>query len=192
MPRPKVFCIGFHKTGTSSMGRALELLGYRVCGPVGTRAPDIATKALPLALAEAERHDAFQDNPWPVLFRELDARYPGSKFVLTLRPETEWLASACRHFGSESTPMREWIYGAGAPLGNEARYRERYARHEREVREHFARRPDDLLVLELPDADPWAKLCPFLGVARPAVEFPWLNREARPTWRARLRRLLAR
>ncbi len=28
--RPKVFGIGFHKTGTTSLGRALRALGYRV------------------------------------------------------------------------------------------------------------------------------------------------------------------
>ncbi|MEE2776427.1 MAG: sulfotransferase [Acidobacteriota bacterium] len=29
----KVFGIGFHKTGTSSLGAALEVLGYRVRAP---------------------------------------------------------------------------------------------------------------------------------------------------------------
>ena len=174
------------------MGRALELLGYRVCGPVGTRDPDIARKALALALTESERHDAFQDNPWPVLFREMDERHPGSKFVLTLRPAADWIRSACAHFGHESTPMRAWIYGAGAPLGNEQRYLERYGRHERDVRAHFAARPADLLVLALPDPDPWAKLCPFLGAPRPAARFPWINRDARRSWRTRLRGLLRR
>jgi hypothetical protein len=32
MPR-KAFCIGFHKTGTTSLKRALEKLRYRVAGP---------------------------------------------------------------------------------------------------------------------------------------------------------------
>ena len=30
--KAKVFCVGFHKTGTSSMGVLLERLGYRVQG----------------------------------------------------------------------------------------------------------------------------------------------------------------
>ena len=28
----KYFVIGFHKTGTSSMGKALQIVGFRVCG----------------------------------------------------------------------------------------------------------------------------------------------------------------
>ncbi|MYB38984.1 MAG: hypothetical protein F4Y26_16695 [Gammaproteobacteria bacterium] len=42
---PKVFEIGFDKTGTKSLGAALGILGYRVCGPVGAKDPDIAPKA---------------------------------------------------------------------------------------------------------------------------------------------------
>jgi UDP-N-acetylmuramate-alanine ligase len=38
----KVFCIGFHKTGTTSLAVALKTLGYRVTGPNGVHDPDIA------------------------------------------------------------------------------------------------------------------------------------------------------
>ena len=111
--KPKVFCVGFHKTGTKSLARALEILGYRVTGPNGARDPRIAERALPMALDIASRFDAFNDNPWSVLFRELDAAFPGSRFILTLRAPDSWIDSVVRHFGDERTPMREWIYGAG-------------------------------------------------------------------------------
>ena len=42
MTNPKVFGIGFHKTGKTSLGHALERLGYRVAGPQGIRCPKIA------------------------------------------------------------------------------------------------------------------------------------------------------
>ena len=32
MKNQKVFCIGFHKTGTTSMRDALNILGYKVAG----------------------------------------------------------------------------------------------------------------------------------------------------------------
>ncbi len=32
-PRGKIFCVGFQKTGTSTLARALQLLGYSVTGP---------------------------------------------------------------------------------------------------------------------------------------------------------------
>jgi hypothetical protein len=173
--RPKVLCVGFHKTGTSSLGAALDRLGYRVGGPFGIRDPDIGERALDLALTRLDRFDAVRDNPWPLLFRELDERVPAGRFVLTVRAEDAWWASVVAHFGGTTTPMRQWIYGAGDPLGHEARYRERYRRHNEAVRDHFASRPADLLVLHLDRGDGWAQLCPFLGVDEPASTFPHAN-----------------
>ena len=40
----KVFCIGAHKTGTTSLEVALRKLGYRVRGSFGTKDPDIARR----------------------------------------------------------------------------------------------------------------------------------------------------
>ena len=113
--RPKVFCVGFHKTGTKSLGAALATLGYRVAGPRGTLDPQIATNALPLALRLAGDFDAFQDNPWPILFKELDAAFPGSRFILTLREPAAWIASVVRHFGHATSPMRSAARIAGDP-----------------------------------------------------------------------------
>jgi hypothetical protein len=174
--RPKVFCIGFHKTGTTSLATALTTLGYRVTGPNGIRDPDIATNALPMALRLVEEFDAFQDNPWPVLFRQLDESVPGSRFILTLRPASSWIESQVRHFGKLSTPMREWIYGAGCPEGNEDLYLRRYDSHNREVLDYFGRRPQDLLVMELERGQGWSELCGFLGCATPSLPFPHENR----------------
>jgi hypothetical protein len=36
---PKIFATGFHKTGTTSLADALELIGYNVCGGIGLRDP---------------------------------------------------------------------------------------------------------------------------------------------------------
>jgi hypothetical protein len=177
-PRPKVFCIGFHKTGTKSLAAALRVLGYRVTGMNAGRDPDIVANALPRALALAERFDAFQDNPWPLLFREMDAHFPGSRFVLTHRAPEAWIASVVRHFGTGDSPMRRWIYGedAGSPVGHEARYLARYARHRAEVRAHFRDRPGDLLEIDVTAGDGWAPLCGFLGEPVPDVPFPHANR----------------
>ena len=105
----KVFCIGFHKTGTTSLAVALERLGYRVTGPDGVYDPAIARNAKALAARLVPRYDAFRDNPWPVLFRELDALARGSKFILTVRDADGSLRSQVRHFGKKSSPMRQWI-----------------------------------------------------------------------------------
>lgn len=177
MTKKKVFGIGFHKTGTKSLGAALERLGYRTCGPRWAQQDDIAETALPRALAEVPLFDAFQDNPWPILFRELDHHFPDSKFILTLSPTEDWIARAIKYFGAKQTPMRHWIYGAGSPLGNEQTYIDRYEAHNRAVQAHFRTRPDQLLVMPLITTPQWEPLCDFLGVETPVGQpFPHKNR----------------
>lgn len=173
--RSKIFCVGFHRTGTSSLRGALERLGYRVCGSVATEDPDISVRVREIAFDLLDRYDAFEDNPWPILYRELDARCPGSRFILTIRPADAWVRSVSRFFGTKSTPMREWIYGAGSPIGNEARYRERFERHNAEVLHYFRDRPDDLLILRITEGEGWRELCGFLGHEVPGEEFPHVH-----------------
>jgi hypothetical protein len=149
-----------------------------VGGPFGVRDPDIAATALAEARRRLVTVDAVQDNPWPLLYRELDAELPGSRFILTVRPTDAWWQSVAGHFGGRSTPMREWIYGPGAgdPSGHEAVYRARYERHNAEVRTHFADRPGDLLVLRLVEGEGWPELCAFLDRPVPDAPFPHTNR----------------
>lgn len=172
----KVFGIGFHKTGTTSLAKALKILGYRVTGRFGVDDPDISRKADTLAYRIAEQYDAFQDNPWPVLYREMDNRFPGSKFILTVRPANAWINSVVDHFDTGTTPMREWIYGTGSPRGNEATYLRRYNQHNREILEYFRDREDDLLVMRITEGEGWERLCAFLGKVVPPLPFPHANR----------------
>ena len=172
----KVFCVGFHKTGTKSLGQALRVLGYRVTGPNGAREPDIDAHALSMALALATEFDAFNDNPWSVLYKELDATFPGSRFILTVRPTNRWIASVVGYFGDKETPMRKWIYGHGSPRGNEAEYISRYNQHNHDVITYFSGRDKDLLLMNLEDGDGWEKLCGFLGSPIPDAPFPQVNR----------------
>jgi hypothetical protein len=138
--------------------------------------PRIATEAFDIASRLVEQFDAFQDNPWPMLYLELDRRYPGSKFILTVRPSDEWIGSVVSHFGGSTTPMREWIYGAGDPRGHETLYVETCERHNAGVLRHFQNRPNDLLVLRITAGDGWGALCPFLGVEAPLTDFPHVNK----------------
>jgi hypothetical protein len=173
----KVFCIGFHKTGTTTMRDALRILGYRVTGPNGVRDPDIAEKLEAMVDALAEEYDAFQDNPWPLVYQRMDARYPGAKFILTVRDPDRWIASNAGHFQDAETPMRKLIYGsaAGSPQGNEALYKARMLRHNEEVLAYFKARPDDLLVLDISKDGQWEAICHFLGEPVPGAPFPHAN-----------------
>jgi hypothetical protein len=173
----KVFGIGAARTGTSSLGRAFVLLGFRHTSwdpelwdafERGEREPIFAV---------ADRYETFEDGPWNGrdLYRELDARYPRSKFVLTNRDPESWLRSHERHFSSEGSrriPSRYWIHDYASRRDEILRDYE--ARNE-EVIAHFATRPDGLLVLDVVGGEGWERLCPFLGLDPPDEPFPHFN-----------------
>lgn len=187
----KVIGVGMHKTGTKSLASALRTLGYRVTGAFGIDDVSIASNPLPTAVETLRHYDAAQDNPWPFIYRELDAALQGSKFILTRRDPDDWIDSVLHHFGGKSTPMREWIYGVGDPVGNEDRYLEVYHRHNEEVRDYFAGRPDDFLTLDIDGAD-WSSLCGFLNLPVPSIEFPHANSRQHRKESRRLTRRLSR
>jgi hypothetical protein len=173
----KVFSIGFHKTGTTSLEVVLRKLGLRICGNVGKDNPYISVAARDIAFTLLEHFDAFRDNPWTVLFRDLDQACPESKFILTVRSPERWIQSVLNAFGGQSTPMREWIYEVGNPIGNETLYLRRYLKHLDDVCAYFKGQPEKLLVINVTE-DPLAidKICTFIGKAKPMDRFPWENR----------------
>lgn len=161
------------------MGSALRTLGYSVIGARGSRDPNIAINAFKIVEELGPQYDAFQDNPWAILYEYLDQKYPGSKFILTVRDSESWLKSAVSYFGNTSTPMREWIYGYGNPIGHEREWVQRYERHNREVRGYFGKRMGtDFLEMDLTRGHGWQQLCPFLGI--PLVrDIPFPRRNSR-------------
>ncbi len=178
--RRKVFCIGFHETGTSALKSALTRLGYRVTGPNGTKDPEIAQKLHRVTKRLSEEYEAFVDNPWPLVYRQMDELHPDARFILSVREAKPWIDSLVARFGDKSTPMRELVYGTGcgAPLGNEALYRETVVRHNGEVKEYFASRPGHLLVVDLYKGGGWPEICGFLGHVEPTAPFPSPGRTA--------------
>lgn len=174
--RQRVFAIGWQKTGTTTIGHALIALGYKVIGCRLDLAWSLLEDNREPALALMECFDACQDVPWAALFRDLDARFPGSKFILTSRDEMSWLDSARRHFKSSDIPLHRWLYGEGRLVGNENLYLEKYRQHNEAVRSYFADREADLLQLKLEDGLDWQPLCSFLGVDAPDRSFPHENK----------------
>ena len=114
--RPKVFCVGFQKTGTTSLYAALTRLGWRTAAVVGRglSAEELRAQAKDLCIETARRFDAAEDMPWPLFYRELDAAFPDSKFILTLRESESWYRSVLDHFGATPDEMHKFVYGDGA------------------------------------------------------------------------------
>jgi len=99
----KVFCIGFPKTGTTTMEKLLFQFGFKL----GDQAvAEILAfdwgirKDTDRIIKYCYTADAFQDSPfgYPELYKKLDKAFPGSKFILTVRDTPEsWYTSMVKY-----------------------------------------------------------------------------------------------
>jgi hypothetical protein len=181
-PPPKVFCVGWQKTGTKSINLALRFLGYRGA----SWNPELfyrwhEGKAEKL-IAASYLADAFDDLPWTLAFRELDAAHPDAKFVLTTRPADAWLPSLQSHIARSPRWVGHYlIYGSYDPVADADRHLAVYLAHNEAVRDYFRNRPGKLLELSIGQGDEWARLCGFLGRREvPQIPFPHVNSKAQP------------
>ena len=189
LPIPtRIFGIGMQKTATTSLNHALLKLGYDSAHWKSAH----WAKALWDEMKEdgrsttLEKHYALCDLPIPILFRELDAAYPGSKFILTLRNEDEWIESVRTHWSNKNPWRAQWDHDPFTHTIHREVYgrvkfdaeimRERYRRHNAEVLEHFKDRPRDLLVMNMSAGAGWYELCGFLRKPIPNVPYPRENK----------------
>lgn len=181
MAKQKVFGIGWAKTGTTTLGHCLRLLGFRHVGQRLDLVPAYASGDFRAALDIAAGADAFEDWPWILIYRELDQAFPKSKFILTTRDPQVWLRSYRNmlHNQGLATEKMNWIrrtlYGLSFPEVKDAELLERFEKHNREVQDYFARR-DSLLVVDWEKGHGWTEICSFLGTRCPDQKFPHENR----------------
>lgn len=169
----RVFGIGMSKTGTTTLASCLEVLGF---GPHKSYDPTLKAAlkepgGIERILKVAERYRSFEDSPWCHVYRQLDERFPGSKFILTLRKDSLTHAKSSWNHGVRGGTRR------GTYTEEYAKKKIRvYEKHNADVREYFKDRPQDLLVLCWENGDGWELLCPFLGVPVPDIPIPHDNR----------------
>jgi 3'-phosphoadenosine 5'-phosphosulfate (PAPS) 3'-phosphatase len=176
----KIFGVGLSKTGTTSLANALQVLGYKTKDYPGIksyRAGDLSSVDLDIVNA----HDALTDTPIPSFYRELDAKYPGSKFILTVRDMDGWLRSCKKQFTERLAGIQTEAHSRlfmdlyGCTAFDEQKFRSGYQRFVAGVSEYFKDRPADLLVIDVAAGEGWEKLCPFLGKPVPDAPFPKAN-----------------
>ena len=210
MTKSKIFCIGLSRTGTVSICEALEILGYHTLHFslglfVNQNAIDDNLHFEPrqrLGLYESwqrnrelsyinrvfdrstlENYAAFGDLPIPLFYKELDQKFPRSKFIYTYRDEQKWLKSM------------KWLYETGAVLWKHGyiddeikyaaytsfRYDEEvllkaYRKHHKDVLDYFKDREDDILYLNIDKKRITFKpLCSFLNEPLPDEDYPVSN-----------------
>jgi hypothetical protein len=174
--KQKVFGLGFHKTGTSSLASALHVLGYNVCGQQNILSSDLISGNIEPFIKLAKQYDGFEDDPWHLLYKEMDIAFPGSKFILTDRDVDSWYKSCLNHFFEDTTPIRDFIYGNGRPKDNEENFKKVYLKHQADVIEYFKDRPDNFIIINFTKGEGWEKLCPFLGIEQPNLPIPHANK----------------
>jgi hypothetical protein len=193
----EVIGAGLGRTGTMALKTALEELGFAPCHhmyeviqhPEQAQFWERAARGEPVDWEEVFAHyRASCDWPSCAFYKELAARYPSAKVILTLRDPHAWYKSVCNTIlpamkgplvlpdGSRVGPPGDF-----APLligektfGNDFTEEHMVAvfnRHNEEVKRTIP--PGRLLVFEAVQG--WEPLCRFLEVPVPATPFPLKN-----------------
>lgn len=176
MAKQKVFCIGLSRSGTTSLDHILAELGLKsahFCNFLFSDPPD---------WKECEEYDALGDSPVPLLYKDLDARFPGSRFILTIRDKGSWLRSMKWMFTHGRVI---WDYGDALDSYHRRLYGTRsYSRrilgrcwdsYHADVFEYFSARPGDLLVIRLEEGFDVGEICRFLDLPYREIEDTWKN-----------------
>ncbi len=180
----RIFGVGLQKTATSSLHGAFQILGYDSLHWGTGHAPRIWHEMNSEGRSKTlEQFYAISDLPIPLLYEKVDKAYPGSKFILTVRNEADWIKSVERLWDPRYNPTRDlwekWpfthrIHTAlyGQKHFDAEVFLKRYRRHNAEVQDYFKDRPKDLLVKDMAASAGWHDLCWFLGVPEPNAPYP--------------------
>jgi hypothetical protein len=190
----KIFGIGLSRTGTKTLNTALTQLDIKSIHYPGNDETFRLLSNGVVRLPILEEYDGITDIHTVPFYPQLDATYPGSKFILTTRDVDAWCRSMEKHMSSlcledlnDSGP--QWLRTAvyGIIRYDEAVMRQRFWTHNRAVTDYFMDR-HNLLVMDITAGDGWDKLCPFLGKEVPTFTFPsniQATRIVKQQWRAR-------
>jgi hypothetical protein len=181
----RIFGVGWHGTATRSLASALRELGFSCAHWESAAWARRVLEEIEVA-GRSRALDAYYaacDAPIPLIYRELDKVYPGSKFVLTIRDPDQWLASIEKKWKAERDT---WLHDGGSDFVHfrmygrtdfhPDRWAQAYRLHNERVLDYFSGR-NDLLVMDMSAGAGWAELCRFLEIPTPATPYP---REPKP------------
>lgn len=146
------------------------MLGYRVCGPRKALLADVRAGKLDTVLDVMTQYDAFEDWPWPLVYREAYETYgDAARFILTVRKDEDtWFRSIEQHgYGTDPMKSMKSSYGYYRPFGRKNEFVEIYREHNAAVRDYFADKPHVFTEFCLEKGDSWERLCNLLGQVAP-------------------------
>lgn len=202
--KPKIFCIGMNKTGTTSFKSAMEALGYSIGDQRRAERllPEYRKNNFDAILNYCKTAQVFQDIPFSLTntYPYLDQKFPKAKFILTVRDSPEqWYHSITKfhsiNFGEGSIPSVEqlkratyvypsFMWEAMQAICNPTEVSpydktvliNAYLNYNEQVKDYFKNRSLDLLVINLAEKGSYQKLIDFLGITSPYKDFPWVNK----------------
>lgn len=181
MVKNKVFGIGLNKTGTTTLGICMKKLGYRHLSCKRSLLKLYRQGHVDQVLTYIDRFDSFEDWPYPLMYRELWARYGDSaRYILTTRLSSKkWLRSIENQalYANPRKNCAKLAYGYHFVQNAPEAHLAFYEAHNAEVRKFFVElgRPDLLLELCWEKGHGWNELCDFLGEPIPDEPFPTAN-----------------
>ena len=182
----KVFGLGLSKTGTSSLGEALNVLGIKTIHyPFDNNTYNELYEGQ-YNLTILNEYDGIVDIPVAPYYAQLDKVYPDSKFILTIQDIESWLKSVDKHWElmmqwwhnyPEFKRFHEFIGVAvyGSMLFNKDRFRFVYETHAKNVIDYFKNNKEQFLVIDICAGEGWKELCSFLDLPIPEEPFPHAN-----------------
>lgn len=202
--KPKVFGIGANKTGTTSLKTAMADLGYIIGSQKKAEnfIYDWGNRDFHRIIKYCYSAQFFQDIPFslPFTYVVLDHEFPGSKFILTIRNNSdEWYNSLINYHSQKWGSQNEipdikklrastyrsqgWAWDAleiACKVSEDDPYNKEnlinyYETHNRAVQEYFRHRPQDLLILNPSEKNAMKKLCDFLELDYSGIVFPKKN-----------------
>ena len=196
----KVVCAGLNKTGTKSLAEALRVLGYKVYDYEEQTLDyldhwiKVFNGDTPEATIKLVYHnaDAVVDFPGLYFWEEILGAFPGTKVILSVRDEGEWIQSAINQRAMVEAARPRLVlflsltgrkmfkvyyaflracYGEVHNLKNTYVYCKNARAHYDRVRAILPK--ENLLVYRIMQG--WKPLCDFLGHEIPNVAFPHEN-----------------
>lgn len=175
-----IFQVGFNKSGSTSLAKALDIFGFNVShyhlkGSESVFLHNIVNKNMSMSrdvlFGIPKDMDAILDcNPIMTessIYTKLYYEHPGSKFIFLDREFNAWYISMIKHALKNHYINEDYIYDRDW-------FFEQHVRVKTEILSFFANKTN-FLHLNLCEEPTWDKLCGFVNEKIPSIPFPKLN-----------------
>lgn len=201
----KIINIGSHKTGTTSLIKAMEILEYSSASEAwwynatDDKKNEIINNSIQICNHVANsNYNLFEDSPYNFknIYKELYNFNNDFKFILTIREEESWFNSLLYstyynpHLGKvdyKNDLTLQYLYG-DVTEENRKKIINIYNKRNNEIIDFFKEKQKDLCIITLEDSDisKWKKLTTFLNIPEKFnlvkdLKYPHLNKKTNVT-----------